>query len=119
MLQQHELNYMLILKTAANWGHSAVAITDHGVVQAFPEAHEAALKAGIKVIYGMEGYLVDEDLKKARHIIILAQNSIGLRNLYRLVSLSHIKYLYRTPRVPRKILMEYREGLLLGSACEA
>ncbi len=108
-----------LIKTAANWGHSAVAITDHGVVQAFPEAHEAALKAGIKVIYGMEGYLVDEDLKKARHIIILAQNSIGLRNLYRLVSLSHIKYLYRTPRVPRKILMEYREGLLLGSACEA
>jgi len=108
-----------LIKTAAQWGHPAVAITDHGVVQAFPEAQEAAAKAGIKVIYGMEGYLVDEDLKKARHIIILAQNSIGLRNLYRLVSLSHLKYLYRTPRVPRKILMEHREGLLLGSACEA
>lgn len=108
-----------LIKTAAKWGHPAVAITDHGVVQAFPEAHEAAEKAGIKVIYGMEGYLVDDDLKKARHIIILAKNSIGLRNLYRLVSLSHLKYLYRTPRVPRKILQEYREGLLLGSACEA
>lgn len=108
-----------LVKTAAAWGHAAVAITDHGVVQAFPEAHDAAEKAGIKVIYGMEGYLVDDDLKKARHIIILAQNSIGLRNLYRLVSLSHLKYLYRTPRVPRKILQEYREGLLLGSACEA
>ena len=108
-----------LVKTAAMWGHPAVAITDHGVVQAFPEAHEAAEKAGIKVIYGMEGYLVDDDLKKARHIIILAKNSIGLRNLYRLVSLSHLKYLYRTPRVPRKILQEYREGLLLGSACEA
>ena len=108
-----------LIKTAAQWGHQAIAITDHGVVQAFPEAQEAALKAGIKVIYGMEGYLVDDDIKKARHIIILAQNSIGLRNLYRLVSLSHLKYLYRTPRIPRKILMEHREGLLLGSACEA
>jgi len=108
-----------LIKTAAQWGHPAIAITDHGVVQAFPEAQEAAAKAGIKVIYGMEGYLVDDDIKKARHIIILAQNSIGLRNLYRLVSLSHLKYLYRTPRVPRKILMEHREGLLLGSACEA
>ncbi|MBC8014666.1 MAG: PolC-type DNA polymerase III [Sporomusaceae bacterium] len=108
-----------LIKTAAKWGHSAIAITDHGVVQAFPEAHEAGVKAGIKVIYGMEGYLVDDDLKKARHIIILAQNSIGLRNLYRLVSLSHLNYLYRTPRVPRKILKEYREGLILGSACEA
>lgn len=108
-----------LIKTAAQWGHPAIAITDHGVVQAFPEAHDAAVKAGIKVIYGMEGYLVDDDLKKARHIIILAQNSIGLRNLYRLVSLSHLKYLYRTPRIPRAILMEHREGLLLGSACEA
>ena len=108
-----------LIKTAAQWGHPAIAITDHGVVQAFPEAQEAAAKAGIKVIYGMEGYLVDDDLKKAHHIIILAQNSIGLRNLYRLVSLSHLKYLYRTPRVPRRILMEHREGLLLGSACEA
>jgi DNA polymerase-3 subunit alpha (Gram-positive type) len=54
-----------LIKTAALWGHPAVAITDHGVVQAFPEAHEAAVKAGIKVIYGMEGYLVDDDLKIA------------------------------------------------------
>lgn len=48
------------VKQAARWGHQAVAITDHGGVQAFPEAYQAAQKNGIKVIYGVEGYLVDD-----------------------------------------------------------
>ncbi|NLN17616.1 MAG: PolC-type DNA polymerase III [Firmicutes bacterium] len=104
---------------AADWGHPAIAITDHGVVQAFPEAHQLGKKYGVKVIYGMEGYLVDEPNGPSYHIIILARNQLGLKNLYRLVSLSHVEHFYRTPRIPREELIRHREGLLLGSACEA
>lgn len=108
-----------LISTAAKWGHPAIAITDHGVVQAFPEAHEVAKKSDIKIIYGMEGYLIESDLNRANHIVLLAKNPIGLRNLYKIVSISHLKFLHRTPRVPRKIISEYREGLIIGSACEA
>ena len=111
-----------LICTAAKWGWPAIAITDHGVVQAFPEAAKtiADKKLDIKIIYGLEGYLIeDEQQKRANHIILLAQNSIGLRNIYRLVSLAHLKYLQKRPRIPKKILSEYREGIIIGSACEA
>lgn len=49
-----------LIGRAAKWGHSAIAITDHGVAQAFPEAMDAGKKHNIKIIYGMEGYLVDD-----------------------------------------------------------
>ena len=52
-----------LIKTAAKWGHKAIAITDHGVVQAYPDAFSAGEKSGIKVIYGMEGYLMGDDTK--------------------------------------------------------
>lgn len=55
---------MELVKQAHKWGHPAVAITDHGVVQGFPEALDAANQFGIKVIYGVEAYLVD-DLQEA------------------------------------------------------
>lgn len=113
------------IRLAALWQHGAVAITDHGVVQAFPAAAEAAKKYGVKVIYGMEGYLYDDepglppDQQKTYHIVILVKNQQGLYNLYRLVSVSHLEFFYRKPRIPRRLLKNYREGLLLGTACEA
>lgn len=109
-----------LVERAAAWGHPAIAITDHGSIQAFPEAYQAAKKHKIKLIYGVEAYLVEEDKKeRPYHIVLLAVNQKGLKNLYHLVSISYMDYFYRHPKIPRRELIDRREGLLLGSACEA
>ncbi|NLV20902.1 MAG: PolC-type DNA polymerase III [Syntrophomonadaceae bacterium] len=114
-----------LINKAAAWGHPAIAITDHGCIQAFPLAFaaEQALQdkgKNLKIIYGVEAYLVEEDKKeRPYHIILLAKNRNGLKNLYKLISLSYLDHFYRKPKMRRADLECYREGLLLGSACEA
>ncbi|MDR1559059.1 MAG: PolC-type DNA polymerase III [Clostridiales bacterium] len=117
------------INRAIEWGHPAIAITDHGVAQSFPEAMDAAKGKDIKVIYGIEAYLVDDfgdlpddfDPKKTKyyHAVILAKNAAGLRNLYKLISESHLNNFYRRPRVLKSQYIENREGLIIGTACEA
>lgn len=119
-----------LIKRAASWGMKSIAITDHGVVQAFPEAKHAVDDLGldIKVLYGVEAYFVPDDeipegengWKKIKpyHAIILTQTQKGLRNLYELISVSHIQYFHKRPRVLQSVFEKYREGLILGSACE-
>ena len=54
---------------------------------------------------------------RPHHCTLIAQNDIGLKNIYKLVSYSHIHYFYRMPRIPRSLLEKYREGILIGTAC--
>ena len=56
---------------------------------------------------------------KAFHIILLAKTTEGVRNIYEMVSQSHLKYFFRTPRIPKSLLMQKRDGIIIGSACEA
>lgn len=119
-----------LIKRAASWGMKSIAITDHGVVQAFPEAKHAVDDLGldIKVLYGVEAYFIPDDeiqegedgWKKIKpyHAIILTKTQAGLRNLYELISISHIQYYHKRPRILQSVFNKYREGLILGSACE-
>lgn len=124
-----------VVRRAHEWGHNAIAITDHGVVHSFPEAHYASGGVGgkIKVLYGMEGYfhvdIVPEGEENpnitkrgrllVRHVILLAKNRTGLQNLYKLVTKSHLDDFSGRPIIKKSVLDVHREGLILGSACEA
>ena len=57
--------------------------------------------------------------RRAKHIIVFAKNQTGLRNLYRIISDAHLKFFKRNPRMPKSELLQFREGLIIGSACEA
>ena len=126
-----------LVSRAAAWGHRAVAITDHGVLQGYPGAFNAAQKSGIKVIYGVESYIYDdlsygaphgwdnilESLRKKEtityHQIILVLNNVGLKNLYGLVSRAHTEHFYKKPITLKSDLAQHREGLFIGTACQA
>lgn len=123
-----------IVKLAHKWGHKAIAITDHGVVQAYPAAAGAAEEIqksdpDFKVIYGVEAYFVNDEEQdinnlharqiKSYHQIILVKNLVGLKNLYKLISMAHLEDFKGRPITRKTNLDKYREGLIVGSACEA
>jgi DNA polymerase-3 subunit alpha len=108
----------------------ALAITDHGNLHGAWEFQEKAKKRGIKPIIGMEAYVAPGD-RRARervggdrgkpyfHLVLLAQNSTGYKNLVKLSSLAYTEGFYAKPRMDRELLAKYNEGIVVSSACMA
>ena len=100
------------------------AVTDHGNMYASLYFAEECVKKGIKYIIGCELYATDDYLDKrpgtkTEHIIVLAKNKTGYKNIVKLDSLSYIDGFYGKPRIDYKLLKQYHEGVICLSACLA
>ncbi|MBR0261272.1 MAG: DNA polymerase III subunit alpha [Selenomonadaceae bacterium] len=114
-----------LLDAAKNFGMTSLAITDHGTMYGVIDFYKAAQKRGIKPIIGCEVYVAPEsrfdrektDGAKYFHLILLAENNTGYKNLVKLASLAGTEGFYYRPRVDKEILRKYHEGLIALSAC--
>ena len=103
-------------------GMDALALTDHGGMYGSIEFYKACKAAGIKPILGVEGYAVPSLEEKTgryeyNHLLLLAKDQIGYHNLLRLTTLAHTKGYQARPRIDKKMLAEYAEGLIVTSGC--
>jgi len=115
------------LELARELNFPALAITDHGNMFGAIEFYKKARNKGIKPIIGCEVYVAPQDrFKKERlpgepdggyHLILLAKNNAGYKNLIKLVSAGYLEGFYRKPRVDKELLRQYSEGLIATSAC--
>lgn len=107
-------------------GAPAVALTDHGVMYGAIEFYEKCKKAGIKPIIGVEAYLAPESRfdkntvdneKRNYHLILLAKNNEGYKNLIKITTIAHLEGYYYKPRVDWETLQKYSGGLIASTAC--
>ena len=119
-----------LLTAAKNAGQTAMAITDHGTLASHREMQIAAKKLGMKPILGLEAYISatdrfdkrdiknrDDNTQVFNHIILLAKNNEGLKNLQKLSEIAWTEGYYRKPRIDLEILDEYGDGLIVLSGC--
>ena len=110
-----------IPKIVAENGHSAVAITDHGVMYGVIEFYNACRAAGIKPIIGCEVYVADrsryERSGHPNHLVLLCKNMTGYQNLIYMVSKGFTEGFYSKPRIDLELLKDHSEGLIALSAC--
>ena len=118
-----------LISRALELEQPALAITDHGNLHGAWDFQERAKKAGIKPIIGMEAYVSPGDRRERTrprnggkpyyHLVLLARDATGYKNLVKLSSLAYTEGFYTKPRMDRELLARYSEGIIVSSACIA
>ncbi len=109
-----------LVQRARKLGMDALAITDHGVMYAVLDFYQKAVEQGIKPIVGCEMYLARDSMLSRRprrdarpyHLILLAENETGYKNLLQLTTRSHLEGFYYKPRIDKELLSQYSAGLI-------
>jgi len=114
-----------LIEEAKKQKMKAVALTDHGVMYGIIEFYQKAKAAGIKPIIGVEAYIAPNGLldkrpkidEKPFHLVLLAKNEKGYKNLIKLTSIAHLQGFYYKPRLDKEVLKQHSEGIIALSAC--
>ena len=115
-----------LVERARTLGQQALAITDHGNLYGAIDFYQAARSAGIQPLLGMEAYVApgsraDREARSASqaayHLVLLAQNNQGWRNLIQLATRAHLEGFYYRPRIDRELLEQYSDGVIVLSGC--
>lgn len=114
-----------LVKKAKNNGQAALAITDHGVMHGAIEFYEQCEKQGIKPLIGLEAYVAPRTLKDKTpridahpyHLVLIAKNEEGYKNLLKLTTIAHLEGYYYKPRIDRNLLKKHARGIIGLSAC--
>jgi DNA polymerase-3 subunit alpha len=113
-----------LINRAKELGMDSLAITDHGTMYGAIQFYNAAIEAGIKPIIGCETYVAlgrrtsrTSADKQSYHLVLLAKNVTGYRNLIQLITKANLEGFYYRPRIDKELLLQYREGLIGLSAC--
>lgn len=116
-----------LIKRAQELGQPAIALTDHGAMYGAMDFYRAAKKAGIKPIIGIETYLAARSMqerdgtkdRERAHMLLLAQNQTGYRNLLQIASAAQLQGFYYKPRIDRAFMAAHSEGLIATTGCMA
>ncbi len=114
-----------LVNKAKNDEMTALALTDHGTMFGIKEFHSTCKRVGIKPILGCETYVAARSIqsksdkidRSGHHLILLAKNKVGYRNLIKLISIANTDGFYYKPRIDKELLEKYSEGLIVSSAC--